>query len=162
MFLFWFLIWYSIWRHYFAVATDTITSCSLGRRYWPVFSLSFLDVYGLVLLVAITNNALGRGSASSKHITKLEQSRFSLDIYDRNTHVGVLSFISHSWRHCWCFSFIKHSWCHYWCCWFHLPFVTSLLVSLAFRDVIVGVFSFIKHSWCHCWCCWFHLPFVTS
>jgi hypothetical protein len=45
MFLFWFLIWYSMWRHYFAVATDTITSCSLGRRYGPVFSLSFLDVY---------------------------------------------------------------------------------------------------------------------
>jgi hypothetical protein len=27
-------------------------------------------------------NALGRGSASSRHIMKLEQSRFSLDIYD--------------------------------------------------------------------------------
>ncbi len=47
MFLFWFLIWYSIWRHYFAVATDTITSCSLGRQYGPVFSLSFLDVYDI-------------------------------------------------------------------------------------------------------------------
>jgi hypothetical protein len=31
---------------FFAVATDTITSCSLGRQYGPVFSLSFLDVYG--------------------------------------------------------------------------------------------------------------------
>ncbi len=29
-----------------------------------------------------SKNALGRGSASSGHITKLEQSRFSLDIYD--------------------------------------------------------------------------------
>jgi hypothetical protein len=29
------LIWYSMWRHYFAVATDTITSCSLGRQYRP-------------------------------------------------------------------------------------------------------------------------------
>jgi len=28
------------------------------------------------------NNALRRGSASSRHITKLENSRFSLDIYD--------------------------------------------------------------------------------
>ncbi len=27
-------------------------------------------------------NALGRGSASSRHTTKLEQSRFSLDIYE--------------------------------------------------------------------------------
>jgi hypothetical protein len=34
---------------FFAVATDTITSCSLGRQYGPVFSLSFLDVYALNL-----------------------------------------------------------------------------------------------------------------
>ncbi len=43
-----YLIWYSMWCHYFAVATDTITSCSLGKRYGPVFSLSFLDVYDQV------------------------------------------------------------------------------------------------------------------
>jgi hypothetical protein len=35
-----------MWHHYFAVATDTITSCSLGRQYGPVFSRFFLDVYG--------------------------------------------------------------------------------------------------------------------
>jgi hypothetical protein len=49
MFLFSFLVWYSTWRHYFAVAADTITSCSLGRQYRPVFSLSFLDVYDVFL-----------------------------------------------------------------------------------------------------------------
>jgi hypothetical protein len=48
MFLFWFLIWYSMWRDYFAVATDTITSWSLGRQYGQVFSLSLLDVYASV------------------------------------------------------------------------------------------------------------------
>ncbi len=31
----------------FAVATGTTFSCSLGRLYRPVLSLSFLDVYGL-------------------------------------------------------------------------------------------------------------------
>jgi hypothetical protein len=40
----------------------------------------------LVCLVSIVSgchkNALGRGSASSEHIPNLEQSRFSLDIYD--------------------------------------------------------------------------------
>jgi hypothetical protein len=45
MFLFWFLIWYSMWHRYFAVATGTTISCSLGRQYRPVFSLSILDVY---------------------------------------------------------------------------------------------------------------------
>ncbi len=58
MFLFWFLILYSMWRHYFAVATDTITSCSLGRWYGPVYSLSFLDVYGSTQLGPILNNFL--------------------------------------------------------------------------------------------------------
>jgi hypothetical protein len=29
------------------VANGTTISCSLGRQYWPVLSLSFLDVYGL-------------------------------------------------------------------------------------------------------------------
>ncbi len=48
MFLFSFLIWQSMWRHYFAVATGTTISCSLGRWYGTVFSLSFLDVYVLV------------------------------------------------------------------------------------------------------------------
>ena len=40
----------------------------------------------LVCLVSIVSgcrkNALGRGSASSGHISELEQSRFSLDIYE--------------------------------------------------------------------------------
>jgi hypothetical protein len=34
-----------MWCHYFAVATGTTISCSLGRQYGPVFSPSFLDVY---------------------------------------------------------------------------------------------------------------------
>jgi hypothetical protein len=34
-----------MWRNYFAVATGTTISGSLGRQYGPVFSLSFLDVY---------------------------------------------------------------------------------------------------------------------
>jgi hypothetical protein len=35
----------------------------------------------IVLSVAAAKNALLRGNASSGHITKLEQSRFSFDIY---------------------------------------------------------------------------------
>jgi hypothetical protein len=46
MFLFWFLIWYSMWHDYFLVATGTTISCSWGRQYGSLFSLSFLDVYG--------------------------------------------------------------------------------------------------------------------
>jgi hypothetical protein len=41
----------------------------------------------LVLLVAAAQkakNALGRSSASREHITKLEQPKFSLDIYGHN------------------------------------------------------------------------------
>jgi hypothetical protein len=51
-FCFDFSFWFSMWHHYFAVASDTITSCSLGRQYGPVFSLSFLDVYGSIPAVA--------------------------------------------------------------------------------------------------------------
>jgi hypothetical protein len=36
-----------MWSHYFAKATGTTISCSLGRWYGPVFSLSLLNVYGL-------------------------------------------------------------------------------------------------------------------
>jgi hypothetical protein len=39
---------------FFAVATGTSISCSLGRRYGPVFSLTFIDVYGLNSAVART------------------------------------------------------------------------------------------------------------
>jgi len=41
----------------------------------------------LVLLVAAAQkakNALGRSRVSREHITKLEQPKFSLDIYDHN------------------------------------------------------------------------------
>jgi len=44
----------------------------------------------LVSLIAIVSghskkakNALGRGGTSSGHVTKLDQSKFSLDIYER-------------------------------------------------------------------------------
>ncbi len=45
MLLFWFLLWYNMWCHYFAVATGTTISSSLGRQYGTVDSQSFLDVY---------------------------------------------------------------------------------------------------------------------
>ncbi len=48
MFLFGILLWYNMWHHYFAVATGTTILCGLFRRYGPVCSLSFLDVYGLL------------------------------------------------------------------------------------------------------------------
>jgi hypothetical protein len=32
----------------FAVAANITTSCSLGRQYWPVLSLFFLDVYAKI------------------------------------------------------------------------------------------------------------------
>jgi hypothetical protein len=35
----------------FAVAADTIISCAFGRWYGPVLSLSFLDVYGIRILI---------------------------------------------------------------------------------------------------------------
>jgi hypothetical protein len=44
-------------------------------------------------------NALGRGDASSGHITKLEQSRLSLDIYGANTTVYIVSSLSDKENH---------------------------------------------------------------
>jgi hypothetical protein len=57
---------------------------------------------GLICLISTISgrckNALGRGSTSNRHITKLEQSRFSLDIYDANwlaCLVGPLALSAH-------------------------------------------------------------------
>ncbi len=62
----------------------------------PLSSLDYLDVLGLraltvcpVCLVSTVSchhkNALGRGSSRSGHITELEQSRFSFNIYDKGS-----------------------------------------------------------------------------
>ncbi len=49
MFWFWFLIFVQHVASLFAVATGTTISCSLGRQYGPVFSLSFLNIYGIAI-----------------------------------------------------------------------------------------------------------------
>jgi hypothetical protein len=40
----------------FAVALGTNISCSLGRQYRPVFSLSFEDIYALLQLLLSHNH----------------------------------------------------------------------------------------------------------
>jgi hypothetical protein len=51
------------------------------------------NVINLWLLSRRYKNILGRGSASSRHITKLEQSTFLLNIYDSNMIQDNQSFI---------------------------------------------------------------------
>ncbi len=49
MFRFRFLLWYSSSAIMLVLATVTYISCSLGKQYRPVLSLSFLDVYGNIV-----------------------------------------------------------------------------------------------------------------
>ncbi len=53
MFWFWFLIFVQHVASLFAVATGTTISFGLCRQYRPVFSLSFLNVYGICISLNI-------------------------------------------------------------------------------------------------------------
>jgi len=75
---FWF--WYSMWHHYFIVAIGTTISCSLGRRYGPVFSLSFLGVYGYTPLIGFFNEM----SMIHSLLIKLSSHCFMWSLYSKD------------------------------------------------------------------------------